>query len=97
MSRLEDHIITTIKPFINKGDVDPLKELWREYRDHTEFPREVAWDYVFQKIYIHAALQQQQAICDWLDEIFLDFDPIIQIGMRHTFAYARTLLKKKDN
>ena len=54
--------------------MDPLKVLWREYRDHTEFPREVAWDYVFQKIYIHAALQQQQAICDWLDEIFLDFD-----------------------
>jgi hypothetical protein len=94
MSRLEDHIVTTIKPLINKGDVDLVKELWIEYQGETEFPREVAWDYVFQKIYIHAALKKQKTICDWLDTLFITFDPIIQIGMRQTFAYARTLLKE---
>lgn len=92
MSRLEDHLVSTIKPLINKGDLDLVKELWIEYSEETEFAREVAWDYVFQKVYIHAALKKQRPICEWLDTIFLKFDPIVQIGMRHTFAYARTLL-----
>lgn len=92
MSRLEDHLVTTIKPLINKGDLELVKQLWIEYSEETEFPREVAWDYVFQKVYIHAALKKQREICAWLDTIFPNFDPIIQIGMRHTFAYARTLL-----
>jgi hypothetical protein len=94
MSRLEDHLVTTIKPLINKGDLDLVKELWKEYQEETEFPREIAWEYVFQKVYIHAALKKQKAICEWLDTMFLTFDPIIQIGIRHTFAYARTLLKE---
>lgn len=93
MSTLEDHIISTIKAIINKGEIGALKELWTEYRDHTEFPRMIAWDYVFQKVYLHAALKKQIEMCEWLDEIFLEFDPIIQISMRHIFPYARTLLQ----
>ena len=93
MSRLEDHIVTTIKPYINNGNLDDLKELWIEYREQTEFPRDIAWDYVFQKVYIHAALKKQKHVCDWLDTIFFEFDPIIQIGMRQTFAYAKFLLR----
>lgn len=94
MSTLEDHIVRTIKPFIEKGDLGSLQEIWVEYRDNTEFPREVAWDYVFQKVYIHAALKKQAHMCQWLDEIFKGFDPIVQIAMRQMFAYARVLLKK---
>lgn len=94
MSTLEDHIVRTIKPFIEKGDLNSLQEIWVEYRDHTEFPREVAWDYVFQKVYLHAALKKQAHMCAWMDEIFKGFDPIVQIAMRQMFAYARVLLKK---
>jgi len=93
MSTLEDHIVNTIKPIINKGEIRALKELWIEYRYHTEFPRKIAWDYVFQKVYIHAALKKQKVICEWLDEVFLEFDPIIQISMRYIFPYAQTLLR----
>lgn len=94
MSRLEDHIITTIKPFIEKGNLESLQEIWTEYRDNTEFPREVAWDYVFHKVYLHAALKKQTHLCAWLDEVFKEFDPIVQIGMRQMFSYARVLLRK---
>lgn len=93
MSTLEDHIVRTIKPFIEKGDLGALQEIWAEYKDNTEFPREVAWDYVFQKVYLHAALKKQRHLCAWLDEVFLEFDPIVQIAMRQMFAYARYLLK----
>lgn len=94
MSRLEDHIIRTIKPILEKGDLEGLKELWKEYHEGTEFPREIAWDYVFQKVYLHSALKKQHAICQWLDDIFLQFDPIVQIAMRQMFAYSRVLLHR---
>jgi len=94
MSTLEDHIVRTIKPFIEKGDLNSLQQIWVEYKDNTEFPREVAWDYVFQKVYLHAALKKETHMCQWLDEIFKGFDPIVQIAMRQMFAYARVLLKK---
>lgn len=94
MSTLEDHIVRTIKPFVEKGDLDSLQNIWIEYRDHTEFPREVGWDYVFQKVYLHAALKKQAHMCTWMEEMFQEFDPIVQIGMRQTFAYGRVLLRK---
>ena len=94
MSTLEDHIVRTIKPFVEKGDLDSLQGIWTEYRDNTEFPREVAWDYVFQKVYLHAALKKQAAVCAWMDEIFKGFDPIVQIGMRQMFAYSRVLFNR---
>jgi len=94
MSTLEDHIVRTIKPYVEKGDLDNLQQIWTEYQENTEFPRDIAWDYVFQKVYLHAALKKQAHLCTWMDDIFQGFDPIIQIGMRQTFSYARYLLRK---
>ena len=91
---IEEQLISEIKPFIAKGNLEGLKELWHEYRVETKFDREVAWDYIFQKIYLHAALKKQPAICQWLDTVFTEFDPIQQIALRQMFPYARYLLNK---
>ena len=91
---IEEQLIAEIKPYINRGNLDGLKEQWNEYRNDTEFEREIAWDFIFQKIYLHAALKKQKAICEWLDTVFTDFDPIQQIALRQMFAYARHLLNK---
>jgi hypothetical protein len=91
---IEEQLIAEIKPFINKGNLEGLKEQWVEYRLETDFGREIAWDFVFQKIYLHAALKKQKAICDWLDTVFTEFDPIQQIALRQMFAYAKHLLNK---
>jgi hypothetical protein len=91
---IEDQLIAEIKPFINKGYLDGLKEQGLEYRTETEFDRPIAWDYVFQKIYLHAALKKQKPICEWLDTVFTEFDPIQQIAMRQMFPYAKYLLNK---
>jgi hypothetical protein len=91
---IEEQLVAEIKPYINKGNLDGLKEQWTEYRVETDFGREIAWDFVFQKVYLHAALKKQKAICEWLDTVFTEFDPIQQIALRQMFAYARHLLNK---
>jgi hypothetical protein len=92
---IEEQLVSEIKPYINMGNLDGLKEQWIEYRVETEFDREIAWDFVFQKVYLHAALKKQKHICDWLDTVFTEFDPIQQIALRQMFSYARHLLNKR--
>ena len=91
---IEEDLIRDIKPLIEDGNLDALQIAWEELSHNTEFDRPVAWDYVYQKVYLHAALKKQRSICQWMDELYLDFDPIIQIALRHVFPYARYLLNQ---
>ena len=89
---IEEQLISQIKPFINIGNLDGLKDEWIEYQE-TDFGRNIAWDFVFQKIYLHSALKKQKHICEWLDTLYIEFDPIIKIALRQMFSYANYLLK----
>lgn len=91
---IENQVIFELKPFINRGYLEGLKEKWNEYYFETDFGREISWDFIFQKIYLHAALKKQKDICEWLDIIFKDLNPIQQIALRQMFAYAHHLLQK---
>lgn len=93
---IEEDIIQEVKPLINEGNLDELKRLLNEYMHETDFGREIAWDFIFQKVYLHAALKKQKAICEWLDLLFTQLDPIKQIAMRQMFSYARHLMKEKN-
>lgn len=88
---IEQDVICESKGYINVGDLEGLQERWIDYQE-TDFGRELAWEYIFEKIYIHAALKKQPFICEWLEERFHQLDPIQQIGLRHVFPYARYLL-----
>jgi|UniRef100_A0A6C0BG55 hypothetical protein len=92
--RIEDQIFIEVKPFINQGNVEGLQHLWNEYHNEIDWDTPIAWDYVFQKSYLHAALKKQKEICIWLDTLFPTFDPITQIALRQLFPYARYLLTK---
>jgi hypothetical protein len=84
MACIERDVISEIKVYINMGNLDGLKELWIDYQE-TDFGRELAWEYIFEKIYLHAALKKQKDICSW---------PIQQMGLRQMFPYAKYLLNK---
>ena len=90
---MSDDLIHEVKPLIEAGNLDALQILWEEYQDSSD-GQGIAWDYVFQKVYLHAALKKQHAICEWLDSVFLTFNPMTQIAMRQMFSYARYLLRK---
>jgi hypothetical protein len=90
--RIEDEIVREIKPVIESGNVGTLEILWEDYQ-HTDFGRPIAWDYIFQHVYLHAALKKKHEFCEWFDAMFLEFDPVIQIALRQLFPYARMLLE----
>jgi len=89
---IEEELVQQIKPLIEEGNLEAMQIAWEELSECTEFDRPVAWDYVYQKVYLHAALKKQRSICKWMDELYADFDPVIQIALRHVFPYARYLM-----
>lgn len=91
---VEKEVIAEIKQYINNGDLAGLIGKWTEYQTETDFGREIAWDFIFQKVYLHASLKKQKSICEWLDTIFTELDPIQQIALRQLFSYTRYLLQK---
>ena len=90
---IEDQLLLELKPLIAEGNLVQLQIVWEDYQE-TEFGRVIAWDYIFQKCYLHAALKKKKDICDWMDTLFVTFDPITQIALRQLFPYARYLLRK---
>ena len=91
---IEEQLVSEIKPFIQAGKLESLQILWEDYSENTDFGRPIAWDYVFQKVYLHAALHKQHAICQWLDSLYADFNEMTKIAIRQMFPYARYLLRK---
>jgi len=90
---IEEELIKECKICITEGHLEGLQEKWSTYQE-TDFEKDIAWDYVFQNLYLHAALKKQWSICEWMDVLFKDFNPVIQIAMRPMFSYARYLLNK---
>jgi hypothetical protein len=77
------------KTLIEKDNLEGLQEFYMEYSDEN-FP----WEYVYQKLYLHACLKKKPRIVAWLDGLFSSFDPIQQIALRQMFSYGRYLMAK---
>jgi hypothetical protein len=77
------------KTLINEGNLDELRDVI------TENLGEVwAWEYIYQKLYLHACLKKKSRIVDWLNGLYSMFDPIQQIALRQMFSYGKYLLQK---
>ena len=82
-------LIYTFKELINKNDLVGFQA----YLDHLlETYTDIPWDYVFQKVYIHACLKKRKDIVTFLLMKFEDLDPISKIAIRQVFSYGRYLL-----
>jgi hypothetical protein len=90
---MED-VIGTLKTYIDRGNVDACKVAVEEFlAEAATEGYEVPWDYMFQKVYIHACLRKQKEIVGWLTTLFETLDPISQIAVRHVFAYGNRLMR----
>ena len=88
---MEKQIVSDFKHIINTGDLYEFQELTNHYLESEDT---IAWDYVFQKVYLHAALKKRQDITDYMDTLYPRLGPIEQIHIRQMFSYARHLLRK---
>jgi uncharacterized protein YeeX (DUF496 family) len=86
-----DEIISFFKKYINDGSLEACQTYLQMLRDTYE---DVPWDYIFQKVYIHACLKKQKQIVDWLMLVFTELPPIQQIAIRQIFSYGRILLAR---
>jgi hypothetical protein len=77
------------KTLIEKDNLEGLQEVYLENLDEN-----YAWEYIYQKLYLHACLKKKQRIVDWMNAMFEHFDPIQKIALRQMFFYGRYLLAK---
>jgi hypothetical protein len=77
------------KTLIEKDNLEGLQEFYLE-NAHENYP----WDYLYQKLYLHACLKKNHRIVQWMNELFEKFDPIQKIALRQMFSYGRYLLAK---
>ncbi len=88
---MAEEIVRNFKSYVNAGNLE-------DCQDYVQFLREegesLAWDYIYQKVYLHACLRKQKHIVDWLMELYKELNPIEQIAIRQIFPYGRYLLAK---
>jgi hypothetical protein len=77
------------KTLIEKDNLEGLQEVYLENQSEN-YP----WEYIYQKLYLHACLKKKHKIVDWLNCMFEQFDPIQKIALRQMFSYGRYLLAK---
>ena len=83
-------VLDDCKALVTAGDLKGLQEYYADVQS------EVAsnWQYLYQKVYLHACLKKKVEIVDWLTSLFPSFDPVSQIAMRQMFPYGRHLLAR---
>jgi hypothetical protein len=86
-------VISNFKRYIEAGSLNACQSYLQELTDEYENDS-IPWDYIFQKVYIHACLKKQKAIVDWLMLVFNGLPPIQQIAVRQVFSYGRSLLAR---
>lgn len=84
-----ESFIKHCKTLIDEGNLDELQEVFQDVQEEN-----YAWEYVYQKLYLHACLKKKVAIVEWMASLFPMFDPIQQIGIRQMFSYGKYLLAK---
>jgi hypothetical protein len=92
---MEQSIVRYLKTQIDRNDLEYIQTVWQEYKEYENYD-DIAWDVVFKDVYIHACLKGKKEIVEWLDELYKEFDPIIQIALRQMFPYARMLMRKSQ-
>lgn len=84
-----ESFIKHCKTLIDEGNLSELQAVFQEVQEEN-----YAWEYVYQKLYLHACLKKKVEIVEWMKGLFSMFDPIQQIGIRQMFSYGKYLLAK---
>lgn len=86
--------LSDLKVLVERSALLSLQECFRQFQT-GELEAEEGWDYIFQKVYLHACLKGKREIVTWMEtEVFSQLPAIQQVAIRQVFAYGHVLLKK---
>ncbi len=86
--------LSDLKKLVEKSALESLKEAFQQILAGT-LETDAEWDYLFQKVYLHACLKGKTDIVIWMEEqVFPTLPPIQQMAIRQVFSYGHTLLRK---
>ena len=88
-------IIKECKKMIENDNLKDLKEYYLNLNEYEIFiSNTIAYEYIFQKIYIHACNYGNKETIEWLIERYIEMDNIRKIALRQLFYYGKYILKK---
>ena len=90
MTPASELFVKEAKAHIDCGYLDGLEAFVAE---HSQVDN-VAWEYVLQKLYVHACLKKHPIIAKRILEYMPLLDPIQQIAIRQTIPYGKWLLSR---
>ena len=88
---MADEIVRNFKSYVNAGKLESCQDYVQTLREEYDA---LPWDYIYEKVYLHACLRKQKHIVEWLLELYKELSPIEQIAIRQVFPYGRYLLTK---
>lgn len=80
------------KSFVDADDLSGAKHYFEFIRSEDI---DLPWDYMFQKVYLHACLKKRKDFVDWMNTLFEELSTIEKVALRQMFSYGRYLLTKK--
>lgn len=87
--------IGDLKTFVESNNLEAIQN-YVSALQNEEINRSVEWDYLFQKVYLHACLKKRREVADWIESVcFPQLPEIQQMAVRQVFSYGRYLLNKK--
>jgi uncharacterized protein YktB (UPF0637 family) len=90
-----NNIIKECKKIIENENLQKLKEYYNTLDKHEIFiSNTIPYEYIFQKLFIHACNYGNKEIIEWLIEKYYEMDNIRKIALRQLFFYGKYILKK---
>lgn len=90
MPQVSEYFVKECKAFIDHGYLDALEAFVNENSQVDN----LAWDYIIQKLYVHACLKKMPVLANKILEYLPLLDPIQQIAIRQTVSYGKWLLSR---
>lgn len=94
---MDREILETAKEYIESDQLEHLQKYFIELLSNPVEDYRLPWEYLFQRIYLHACLKKNKRIAEWFEkEVYTYFDDLTRIALRQCFAYGHYLLNKKS-
>ena len=95
---MNKEVILNCKAYINDNLEEECKQYILYIISHQESNPDykLAYEYIFQQVYIHACLKKKESLTVWLKKEIYEkyFDIIQQTALRQMFIYGNYLLRK---